>query len=83
MFKLARLAAAQARREILRLKSQKQSGKYDNEELEAAIEHAKAMERVAKKKARHLEEEEMAKCTGGPCAGSRIEEQKILCKKTI
>ena len=58
----ARQAAGQARREILRLKSQKQSGKYDNEELEAAIEHAKAMERVAKKKARHLEEEEMAKC---------------------
>lgn len=73
----ARQAAGQARREILRLKSQKQSGKYDSEELEAAIEHAKAMERVAKKKARHLEEEEMAKCSGGPCAGSRIEEEQL------
>ena len=30
----ARQAAGQARREILRLKSQKQSGKYDNEELD-------------------------------------------------
>lgn len=78
----ARQAAGQARREILRLKSQKQSGKYDNEELEAAIEHAKAMERVAKKKARHLEEEEMAKCTGGPCAGSRIEEEQLSDEET-
>ena len=78
----ARQAAGQARREILRLKSRKQSGKYDNEELEAAIEHAKAMERVAKKKARHLEEEEMAKCTGGPCAGSRIEEEQLSDEET-
>lgn len=78
----ARQAAGQARREILRLKSQKQSGKYDNEELEAAIEHAKAMERVAKKKARHLEEEEMAKCTGGPCAGSQIEEEQLSDEET-
>ena len=78
----ARQAAGQARREILRLKSQKQSGKYDNEELEAAIEHAKAMERVAKKKARHLEEEDMAKCTGGPCAGSRIEEEQLSDEET-
>ena len=78
----ARQAAGQARREILRLKSQKQSGKYDNEELEAAIEHAKAMERVAKKKARHLEEEEMAKCTGGPCAGIRIEEEQLSDEET-
>ena len=72
----ARQAAGQARREILRLKSQKQSGKYDNEELEAAIEHAKAMERVAKKKAKHLEEEEMVKAAGGICQGDRISEEE-------
>jgi transcription antitermination factor NusG len=56
----AKQAAGQARREVLRLKRQKQSGNYDDEEIEAAINHAKAMERVAKKKAKHLEEEEMA-----------------------
>ena len=55
----AKQAAGQARREVLRLKRQKQSGNYDDEEIEAAINHAKAMERVAKKKAKHLEEEDM------------------------
>ena len=45
----AKQAAGQARREVLRLKRQKQSGNYDDEEIEAAINHAKAMERVAKK----------------------------------
>ena len=61
----AKQAAGQAQREIQRLKRAKQSGKYDAEELEAAINHAMAMERVAKKKARHLEEEEMAAAAGG------------------
>lgn len=74
----AKQVAGQARREVLRLKSKKQSGDYDSEEIQAAIDHAKAMERVARKKARHLEEEEMAKCTGGPCAGSRIDEEEKL-----
>lgn len=65
----ARQAASRARREVIRLKCQRQSGKYDDEELQNAIVHAQAMERVAKKKARHLEEEEMVKVTGGPCQG--------------
>lgn len=55
----ARQVASQAKREIMRLKRAKQSGKYDKEEIDAAIAHAKEMERVAKKKARHLEQEEM------------------------
>lgn len=74
----AKQAAGQARREVLRLKSKKQSGDYDSEEIQAAIDHAKAMERVARKKARHLEEEEMAKCTGGPCTGSKIDAEEKL-----
>lgn len=74
----AKQVAGQARREVLRLKSKKQSGDYDSEEIQAEIDHAKAMERVARKKARHLEEEEMAKCTGGSCAGSRIDEEEKL-----
>lgn len=72
----ARQVASQAKREVLRLKREKQSGLYDDEEIEAAITHAKAMERVAKKKVRHLEEEEMAKAAGGPCAGEMVEEEK-------
>ena len=68
----AKQAAGQARREVLRLKRQKQSGNYDEDEIEAAINHAKAMERVAKKKAKHLEEEEMAKAAGGIWQGEKV-----------
>lgn len=68
----AKQAAGQARREVLRLKRQKQSGNYDDDEIEAAINHAKAMERVAKKKAKHLEEEELAKAAGGICQGEKV-----------
>ncbi len=57
----AREVVSSARREIQKLKAARRTGKYDEEELEAALDHAKAMERVARKKVRHLEEEEMAK----------------------
>lgn len=72
----AKQAAGQARREVLRLKRQKQSGNYDDDEIEAAINHAKAMERVAKKKAKHLEEEELTKAAGGIWQGDRICEEE-------
>ena len=62
----ARKAAGQAKREIMRLQKEKATGKYDPEEIEAAIAHAKAMERVARKKVKHLEQEEMAKAAAGP-----------------
>ena len=65
----AKQAVGQARREIMRLKRQKQNSDSDSdsEEIDAAIAHAQAMERVAKKKAKHLEEEEMMKAAGTPC----------------
>jgi len=72
----AKQAAGQARREVLRLKRQKQSGNYDDDEIQAAIDHAKAMERVAKKKAKHLEEEEMVKAAGGIWQGDQICEEE-------
>ena len=72
----AKQAAGQARREVLRLKRQKQNSDSDSEEIEAAIAHAQAMERVAKKKAKHLEEEEMMKAAGGICQGARISEEE-------
>ena len=72
----AKQAAGQARREVLRLKRQKQSGNYDDDEIQAAIDHAKAMERVAKKKAKHLEEEELTKAAGGIWQGDRISEEE-------
>lgn len=72
----ARQVAGQARREVLRLKRERLNGNYDDEEIVAAIVHAKAMERVAKKKVKHLEEEEMVKTSGGPCAGSMIDDEE-------
>ena len=72
----AKQAAGQARREVLRLKRQKQNSDSDSEEIEAAIAHAQAMERVAKKKAKHLEEEEMVKVAGGIWQGDRICEEE-------
>lgn len=60
----ARQVVGQAMREVLKLKREKFSGKYDSEEVEAAILHAESMERVARKKVRHLEEEELAKAAG-------------------
>lgn len=73
---MARQVVSQAKREVLRLKREKQSGKYDSEEIDAAIVHAKAMERIARKKVKHLEEEEMAKACGGLCADSQISEEQ-------
>ncbi len=60
----ARRAVQAAKREISRLKRLKGSGEYDDEELQLAIDHAKAMEKVAKKKANHLEQEEMIERNG-------------------
>lgn len=57
----AKLKCAQLRRKM-------RTGEYDDEALRIALIHAEAMERVAKKKMRHLQEEETAK-RGGPCAG--------------
>ncbi len=57
----AKQVASAARREVARLKRMKQSEQYDEDELRAAISHAQSMERVAKRKAKHLLEEEMVK----------------------
>ncbi len=76
----AREVISQARREVQKLKAAKRTGKYDAEEIDAAIDHAKAMERIARKKARHLEEEEMAKrCSSGSGgSGPVIEDDKDI-----
>lgn len=71
----AKQVASKARREVIRLKAKLRQGEYADEELEGAIKHAQSMERVAKKKARHLQEEEMVKVTGGPCT-AELEERE-------
>ncbi|MBR6391279.1 MAG: hypothetical protein IKS16_08060 [Lachnospiraceae bacterium] len=72
----AKQAASKARREVLRLRRAKAAGMYDEEEVNAALEHAKAMERVAKKKAAHLQQEEMIHITDEAGTGRLAEELK-------
>lgn len=50
-----------ARGKVAELLRKVKHGEYDDKELEAAIIHAKKMERIARKRKRHLEEEENAK----------------------
>lgn len=71
----ARQAAARARGKVALLKQHLKCGEYDDKELESAIIHAEKMERVARKRMRHLQEEEMAG-RGGPCFGELEEECK-------
>ncbi|MGN0480452.1 MAG: hypothetical protein ACI4EV_02685 [Lachnospiraceae bacterium] len=63
----AKQVVIKAKRLVAQLKRQRASDEYDEDELQAAIDHAKAMERVAKKKVNHLIEEEMANAAGGVC----------------
>lgn len=71
----ARKAVQAAKREIQRLKHLKGSGEYDDEEIQLAIDHAKAIEKVAEKKVHHLEQEEMIERTGKG-AGAALKEIK-------
>lgn len=73
----ARQVLTQARQRSASLRKQLKSGEYDEEAIQIALMHAEAMERVAKKKMRHLEEEESASKTGGVCAGDTEEEDRI------
>ena len=52
-----------AKRQVMELKRKLAGGKEDKEEVMMALEHAKAVERVAKKKKNHLELEEMVEHT--------------------
>lgn len=63
----ARQVVSNARRTVVRLKRQKGLEEYDEREIDFAITHAQAMERVARKRMKHLQEEELVKVTGGPC----------------
>ncbi len=69
----ARQAASKARAEVARLKRLRKGNGYDDEELQYAIAHAQAMERVAKKKVKHLLEEEMIHVTDEQGLSGRVE----------
>lgn len=79
----AKQVASKARREVVQLKLKLQTGKYDEEELQAAITHAQSMERAAKKKARHLEEEELVKVTDKATGGQDISQLEDELEKKI
>ncbi len=72
----ARKAVSSARRQVAQLKRKLYSSEYDDSELKIAITHAEKIERVARKRMKHLQEEERAK-KGGVCEGS-LEEQEEL-----
>ena len=73
----ARMALTGARAKVAQLKRQMYDYGIDRYELEHAIIHATKIMRVAKKKLKHLQEEEAAK-KGGPCAGGQEEMEEKL-----
>ena len=58
--------AAKARRKIAMLQRNIRNDEYDQDELEMAIAHAKSLERVARKRVKHLRQEEALKNNGNP-----------------
>ena len=69
-------AVSSAKRMIAQLRRKRKSGEYDEEELEAAIAHAQAMERVAKKHVKYLQQEELAERSGQICEEKMPEEEQ-------
>ncbi len=65
-----------ARSKVAMLKRKQQSGEYDDQDLRHAITHAEAIARVAKKRMKHLREEENAKRQGGPCEAELEDKQE-------
>lgn len=57
-------AVREARSTVTMLKMKKRSGEYDERELRYALEHAEEMVRIAKKRRKHMEEEERAERGG-------------------
>lgn len=72
----AKRAVTSARQKVVDLRKKLRTSGYDNQELLIAIRHAEAMARVAKKKQKHLEEEENVKLRGGVCEAEFEEEME-------
>lgn len=79
----ARQAVTRARGMTAMLRKKMKSGDYDEKELEHAILHAERMARVAKKRMKHLQEEENAKKAGGVCFTEPDEKQENLSGKDM
>lgn len=63
----AKQVVTKARGVTARLRRKLRTGEYDEEELESAIAHAMQMEKAARKKMKHLQEEENVNKRGGLC----------------
>lgn len=79
----ARPLAAKMRTKLYWLYKQLRSGDYGASEVFAAIIHAASMERIAKRKLRHLEEEEAAENGSGSPANAPGEEEEITGKDEL
>lgn len=73
----ARNVVIKAKSKAAQLKRMKKTGQYDDKELEIAIAHAEQLERIARKKLKHLKQEEGAEKGGklSPCAQEENQEE--------
>lgn len=71
----ARQVLTKAFSKVAMLSRQLRSGEYDEKEVEKALIHAKQIAHVAKKRMKHLQEEERLK-RGGPCDGQMEEKEE-------
>lgn len=71
----ARQAAIMARSRIATLRAKLNTGDYDSNEVESALIHAEQMERVAKKRLKHMQQEEQAKKSGNEFTAELEEEE--------
>lgn len=71
----ARMVRTRAFSKVATLHRKLRSGEYNEREVEKAIIHAEQIARVARKKVKHLQEEERLK-KGGPCEAEMEEEKE-------
>lgn len=64
--------------QVVTLRLKHRTGQYDDREIRNAIIHAEQMARIAKKRMKHLQEEESAKKHGGVCQADLDEELQEL-----
>ncbi len=79
----ARPVVQKMRTKLSWLYKQLRNGEYGADEIFAAIIHAASMERIAKRKVRHLEEEEAAENGSGNPANAPGEEEGIYSKEEL
>lgn len=70
----ARKAVSKAFIKLMGLRTKMRTGEYDDQEVQSAIIHAQKLVRIAKKRMKHLQEEESASKKGGVCEGDLEDE---------